>query len=450
MAARLLGSRRVLIPSSDQGIYIFIFLSRQWILKHICLFFFRFQSTNYNSQNEPQNRHHHRNERGFAPPNANQPPARSRELFCETCDRDFRSVDQLAEHRQQHQRCGIDGCLFEAHEAMVSKHIQQQHSSGLYDKIKNLTSPEEIAKWREERRKRFPTKQNMVMRQQIQEAKQKRGERLEDSKSRFGQKGDRRTGAGGGAPAAGAAKRDASADGAPSKKRRRKRKPAGNQERKEKQDALQDASVGKEVVTNGSLIMFGGTDSMKNYKRPREAQTNALSGLLGAYGSDDSESSEEDVPTTIVIDMPAVESPEIVGLVPETIREQSAPTEHLAEPEIPIDANDEDAPEEASVQRVSDLPDIDDQPIVARPPPQQKKSRPAHEEHRAPRKPPKPTASLDLSRRYRNQNTMLEKLLQKDIRHERNVLLQCVRYVVDNQFFGIGQPKVEDAEKKCK
>lgn len=340
---------------------------------------------------------------------------------------------------------------------MVSKHIQQQHSSGLYDKIKNLTSPEEIAKWREERRKRFPTKQNMEMRQQIQEAKQKRGERLEDSKSRFGQKGDRRTGAGGGAPAAAAAKRDASTDGAPSKKRRRKRKPAGNQERKEKQDALQDASVGKEVVTNGSLIMFGGTESMRNYKRPRVvAQTNALSGLLGAYGSDDSVSSEEedevtdeDVPTTIAIDVPAVESPEIAGLVAETIREQSAPPEHLAEPEIPIDANDEDAPEEACVQRVSDLPDIDDQPIVARPPPQHKKSRPAHEEHRAPRRTPKPTASLDLSRRYRNQNTMLEKLLQKDIRHERNVLLQCVRYVVDNKFFGIGQPKVEDAVKKC-
>ncbi|KAL1397336.1 hypothetical protein pipiens_020149, partial [Culex pipiens pipiens] len=38
---------------------------------------------------------------------------------------------------------------------------------------------------------------------------------------------------------------------------------------------------------------------------------------------------------------------------------------------------------------------------------------------------------------------MLEKLLDKDIRHERNVLLQCVRFVVDNKFFGIGQPKEE-------
>lgn len=32
-------------------------------------------------------------------------------------------------------------------------------------------------------------------------------------------------------------------------------------------------------------------------------------------------------------------------------------------------------------------------------------------------------------------NPFLEKLLQEDIRHERNVLLQCVNYVVRNNFF---------------
>lgn len=31
--------------------------------------------------------------------------------------------------------------------------------------------------------------------------------------------------------------------------------------------------------------------------------------------------------------------------------------------------------------------------------------------------------------------TLLEKLLHKEIRHERNVILQCVRYVVQNNFF---------------
>lgn len=33
--------------------------------------------------------------------------------------------------------------------------------------------------------------------------------------------------------------------------------------------------------------------------------------------------------------------------------------------------------------------------------------------------------------------TLLEKLLRKEIRHERNVILQCVNYVVKNNFFDV-------------
>lgn len=32
-------------------------------------------------------------------------------------------------------------------------------------------------------------------------------------------------------------------------------------------------------------------------------------------------------------------------------------------------------------------------------------------------------------------STLLEKLLQNEIQHERNIILQCVRYIVDNKFF---------------
>lgn len=56
---------------------------------------------------------------------------------------------------------------------------------------------------------------------------------------------------------------------------------------------------------------------------------------------------------------------------------------------------------------------------------------------------------LDMTRRIRNQNTLLEKLLQKDIRHERNVLLQCVRYVVENNFFGI-EKKTDEPNNQIK
>ena len=35
---------------------------------------------------------------------------------------------------------------------------------------------------------------------------------------------------------------------------------------------------------------------------------------------------------------------------------------------------------------------------------------------------------------------MSEQLLEGEILHERNVILQCVYYIVQQNFFGIGQP----------
>lgn len=51
----------------------------------------------------------------------------------------------------------LDGCSFEAHALVVTKHIRMQHEGDLFSKLKNLSTPEDIQKWREERRKNYPT-----------------------------------------------------------------------------------------------------------------------------------------------------------------------------------------------------------------------------------------------------------------------------------------------------
>lgn len=58
------------------------------------------------------------------------------------------------------------------------KHIQMQHSSGLFSKIAKLNNPEEIIKWREERKKKYPTKVNIE--KKFAEVKEKisRGEKM--------------------------------------------------------------------------------------------------------------------------------------------------------------------------------------------------------------------------------------------------------------------------------
>lgn len=52
-----------------------------------------------------------------------------------------------------HKLCGIDGCTFSAHPLLIEKHIIMQHNTGLYHKIKNVSTPEEIEKWIMERKR---------------------------------------------------------------------------------------------------------------------------------------------------------------------------------------------------------------------------------------------------------------------------------------------------------
>lgn len=61
--------------------------------------------------------------------------------------------------------------------------------------------------------------------------------------------------------------------------------------------------------------------------------------------------------------------------------------------------------------------------------------------------PPKPTADKAPLRQkptYRppqRRLTLLQKLLASQVRHERNVILQCVHFVVENDFFGESEAK---------
>jgi hypothetical protein len=72
---------------------------------------------------------------------------------CDRCDRSFKSQELLDSHISEHISCGINGCPFVAHPKIVERHIQMQHETGLADQIMRLNTPEEIQKWREERKK---------------------------------------------------------------------------------------------------------------------------------------------------------------------------------------------------------------------------------------------------------------------------------------------------------
>lgn len=331
-----------------------------------------------------------------------------------------------------------------------------QHSTGLYDRLKNLETPEDILKWREERKKRYPTKANIELRQQMQEERNKRGEKLNDSKARFGRNSDRRR-----LNNSKSTEQNDLPDQKKEGKRKRRRpnkKVIVNVEQRaevsECQEKREDENDDKDSGSNNGLPRFRGTSQMKNYKKRKEVQPkNALSSLLGMYESDSDASGH-----SVASDLDDSESPEEIENEMTTLKLQEM-SDHDAVQETNARGAEsmsngsksnsaaEDFVENESLKiNLDDLPS--EEPIVKQeqyndaatsieiPKSVQKSKRKIKQvDQRISKKP----TLLDLSKKYRNQNTMLEKLLQNNIRHERNVLLQCVRHVVKENFFGIGQ-----------
>lgn len=90
----------------------------------------------------------------------------------------FDLVQLLIVKKLSLQKCNIDGCQFIAHPKVITKHIQMQHATGLYKKIAKLQDPEEIKKWREERKKKYPTKENVEKAAAAIKEKIERGEKM--------------------------------------------------------------------------------------------------------------------------------------------------------------------------------------------------------------------------------------------------------------------------------
>lgn len=384
--------------------------------------------------------------------------------WCELCERGFKNQRQLEKHYSEHERCCFEGCNFEGHRNSLKKHIEMQHNSGLFQRIGQVETEEDIEKWREERKRRYPTKANIEARQMAQAERLKRGERLEDPNKRFGKASDRRR-----ANDRSQQQRhnkqdnDNEASAMPNRgknKRQRNKRNKGNN-RKEIKNVESSEMVEKK---NEPVERFTGISQLKepqpNPVAPPQAslsetksQGNALTALLGFYGDTVSDSEEESITEssqakdTVPIENnnePANSSADIS----EEIKSLEKCTESELEPVEVIErvdnltiekSSDDEAPEEQSIQRFEDV--VKEQTVASTDltaaDATVTRKRPASPPAKT--KVPKKKTMFDSTRKIRNQNSLLEKLLQKDIRHERNVLLQCVRYVVENNFFGVGQ-----------
>ncbi|XP_022918833.2 uncharacterized protein [Onthophagus taurus] len=343
----------------------------------------------------------------------------SDELSCDTCDRQFNDQNSYQKHMSEHVTCKIDGCTFTAHEKIVGKHIALQHSTGLYDKIRNISTPEDIQKWIEDRKRKYPSKENIEKRRLQQEKLLQRGEKLGVSKDRFGRKNQTRLQK----PPHSKFKDNQTILHNKTPNKFPKRKNKLNQNPK-KESLIDDKSD-----WNGTMFPFRGTSSLIITEKKEEhfddtewdeekvidksnkiVLNNALGALMGAYNSSDESDTE--------IKKQSLNNQLEIKKENETIK-------------VIRSISDDEAPVEEKIKRKDDEVNTK---ILEEKKVKLKRNRKRNNKCEKVNKPENSVPFLQ--RKFkRRKRTLLEGLLENDIRHERNVVLQCVNYIVKNNFF---------------
>lgn len=411
--------------------------------------------------------------------------------WCNLCECNFKYPQQLQKHIDEHEKCWFDDCNFEGSSLLLHEHIEAKHQCVLFQRIAKIETDEDIEKWREERRKRYPTKANIEMRRLAQEERFKRGERIQEPNHRFGNIQNRKS-----AQQRSftqnqddSMKKDHGKKRIEKKRRRTRNKPNKNDIVDEKMMNCKDAQIATESVESKTVCNTSTTVEQcpVEGKEKTVLTTNALSAIMGMYGTDSDSGCDDDATTSMnnSVDTQVAEdkqdkqvnsitacvtaASEPISEVVEsneytdvdettenTSRKRAASTEddsltsikqlkidssvhikHIDQgPEI---ASDDDAPMEQPIQRQSNDAQHTREQASGPTDIGRRGTKKIHSKTLTMERNSKKKTILDMNRRIRSQNTLLEKLLQKDIRHERNILLQCVRYVVDNNFFGVGQ-----------
>lgn len=342
-----------------------------------------------------------------------------KEFSCDACQKDFSSKETLTAHLGSHIQCSYEGCTFKAGRKVLKLHWIQTHETGRM-KIK-LDTPEEIEKWREERKRKYPTLAN-VQKKMEEDAKRKAsGQVLKTKNFRY------RRGQGRGRSFQQGGRNhfnnrchpkrfpqepnelDHTAGGDQGKKQFRDVNQEKEVQPSDRQCNVEDplSLVLDDCVVNGQGNQMEECASQERLLKETPAKSDpascsgtsgisALSSLCTMYASD----SEEDKPSVEInnniASPPQASTTEEKGATKCTSADRNVKKDHFTGT------------------------------------------------RRRTRRSGKPVSKGKSNFVGVRKSTLLEKLLAPDIRHERNLILQCLRYIVKKKFFRVGDTSVSE------
>ncbi|KAJ1490400.1 hypothetical protein T484DRAFT_1884314, partial [Baffinella frigidus] len=120
--------------------------------------------------------------------------AEPKTFSCEPCEKDFQQQSQYDAHMATHVTCSHPGCSFTASGRVVKEHAQEEHINEAEKAerkrmFSSIETPEEIEKWKEARRRNWPSAANAARKAADQEAGAARGDAAPEKSAKEGKRG---------------------------------------------------------------------------------------------------------------------------------------------------------------------------------------------------------------------------------------------------------------------